>query len=622
MILLKQVRFLVFSIFISCVGYGQVMTAKIFSSKDAYVNKPNIYSGTNPATINYGTEQDLKLLRQAGGRLNLVNDLQRSYISFDLVGLISANQIPSNAVVTNATLSFRIGSETGITNTNLLLRKVGSNWTETGITFNNQPTLLSDNQVTTSTKFTGAEFGNPTPVSDRIFDVTGHIQGFIKSPSTFNGWCLSFLDELDLTTALSAVYRSREYTGCYNSGNLSCIPRLYIEYYVPYKLTGATVVNASSATATNGSISPVIVNGSGNNSYKWYKNGGTTVIGTGQNLTGQGPGWYGLEVTGSKGDKFYMAFIIGNECGATAINFKPGPNYMKTIGILGITDFNMYSYNGSGFLPVIGAGYDMPNGNVFSNTLTKFHLWIPGNLEVNQADLKLYGMINTPHEGASNSVFLSRNTADFSVTDSFDSNVYPGPSTTTTGRIMIGTKTGSENAVVDIKNFWNTWKGNNLANYGFTVSSAVTNSPELVSQGYHSSASNDFNLTPEISLVVSKLCNESRPFARLLREEELGAGYVTTDSGKLKFYFEEEYTVSPGKYLEFKIYNGSGQLLSHVREDGTVLLGTVSPVQYIKEDFGRILNISSLGLQSGKYYRLEVKLINGERRFLKFLYKN
>lgn len=618
MILLKQVRLWVFSMFISSVGYGQITSAKIFANKDAYVNKVSVYFGTNPATVNYGTEQDLKLLRKPSGRLpNLVNDIQRSYVSFDLAGLISANQIPSNAVVTNATLSFRIGSETGITNTNLLLRKVGSNWTETGITFNNQPTLLSDNQVTTSTKFTGAEFGNPTPVSDRIFDVTGHIQGFIKTPFTFNGWCLSFLDEADLTTELSAVYRSREYTGCYNSGNLSCIPRLYIEYYVPYKLTGATVVNASSATSTNGSISPVIVNGSGSNSYKWYKNGGTTVIGTGQNLTGQGPGWYGLEVTGSKGDKFYMAFIIGNECGATAINFKPGPNYMDDIAIWSYEN-NTHSY---GAPTTVIAGVKLEVGLIV-RSLSKFRLWMPGNLEVNQADLKLFGVSDEPHLGTINGVVLSCNTADFSVTDSFESNVYPGPTTTTTGQVTIGTKTGSENAVVDIKNFWNTWKGNNLNNFGFTMESSVVSVTGSTGQLYNSSRELDFALTPEISLVVSKLCNESRPFARLLREEELGAGYVTTDSGKLKFYFEEEYTVSPGKYLEFKIYNGSGQLLSHVREDGTVLLGTVSPVQYIKEDFGRILNISSLGLQSGKYYRLEVKLINGERRFLKFLYKN
>lgn len=596
MISLKSTTLFLLCTFISYFGYGQLITVSTFSNKDAYVVKPAISIYPNdPANQNYGNSPELKVSKTVA----MFSSANRSYISFDLAGLIAANQIPTNAVITNATIRFRIASESGVTNTNLLLRKVGSSWTETGITFNNQPTLLSDNQITSSVKSTMYEFMNPEQVSDRTFNVTNHLQEFIKNPAAFYGWCLSALDET-VTPDLAAVYHSRKYTGCFNSGGLSCIPRLTVEYYLPYKLTGATVANASSSSANDGNIFPVIANGSGNNTYKWYKNGGTTVIGTSQNLTGQGPGWYGLEVTGSKGDKFYMAFIIGNECGATAIEFKPGPNYIDEALISKIQSNHIYGPQNES----VSATYSS-NGVITTETvsLMRFRLWISGSLEINKADLFLSGK---GHTGTNNNVNLFRNTADFVETATASSAAYPGPATTTTGQISIGVKTGSENTVVDMKNLWNTWKANNLTNFGLTVRMASASGTVTKGQVYHSSNSTNFNVTPEISFVLVGTsafnCVCSPTYATLSRELK-GVNYpVCVD--KFYFRYEEEYTGA--SLLNYKVYNANNQSA----------ISGIPPL--LSKEYGENRYALPVGTLASGTYILEVQNDKKEKFYLRF----
>lgn len=107
-------------------------------------------------------------------------------------------------------------------------------------------------------------------------------------------------------------------------------------------------------------------------------------------------------------------------------------------------------------------------------------------------------------------------------------------------------------------------------------------------------------------------------------KRELDGGYVSAAEGKLKFYYQEEYSIEPGKFLPFTIYDED-----YVKKASCDFNGTTYPVgnanmklPYNYDDNSYNITLSSLGLTAGKYYILELQNPTGEKRYLRFLYNN
>ncbi|WP_343634752.1 hypothetical protein [Fluviicola sp.] len=107
-------------------------------------------------------------------------------------------------------------------------------------------------------------------------------------------------------------------------------------------------------------------------------------------------------------------------------------------------------------------------------------------------------------------------------------------------------------------------------------------------------------------------------------KRELDGGYVSAVEGKLKFYYQEEYSIEPGKFLPFTIYDED-----YVKKASCDFNGTTFPVgntfmklPYNYDDNTYNMTLSTLGLTVGKYYILELQNPTGEKRYLRFLYNN
>jgi hypothetical protein len=101
------------------------------------------------------------------------------------------------------------------------------------------------------------------------------------------------------------------------------------------------------------------------------------------------------------------------------------------------------------------------------------------------------------------------------------------------------------------------------------------------------------------------------------------AGYATAVEGKLKFTFDEEYNIESLKKLQYAIFNDgndAGIPIASGDLSGTVS-GGATALPYSFDDNRYILTISSF-CTPGKFYHLEVTTTTGQKRVIRFLYKN
>ncbi|WP_343633904.1 DNRLRE domain-containing protein [Fluviicola sp.] len=100
------------------------------------------------------------------------------------------------------------------------------------------------------------------------------------------------------------------------------------------------------------------------------------------------------------------------------------------------------------------------------------------------------------------------------------------------------------------------------------------------------------------------------------------AGYATAVEGKLKFTFDEEYGIQSGKKVQYVVYNDSNNPIASGDMSGTVT-GGASALAYSFDDNRYTLTVSSISTATvGKFYHLEVTTSTGQKRVLRFLYKN
>ncbi|WP_029191799.1 DNRLRE domain-containing protein [Paenibacillus elgii] len=103
-------------------------TIKLYPVQDAFVRE-------GIPTLNYGTEQSM-----AVGHNSILNESYRSMIQFDL------SNLPKDIIIDNASVNL-FSFETKKTSQQLGIFSLQSEWTELGVTWNNQPIISSLNDI-------------------------------------------------------------------------------------------------------------------------------------------------------------------------------------------------------------------------------------------------------------------------------------------------------------------------------------------------------------------------------------------------------------------------------------------------------------------------------------------
>lgn len=175
---------------------------------DANAGKDALINSATPST-NYSTHEEVSTYYWTNQGSWTTG---RSLLQFDL------SQLPSNAVITNATLSLWCNTTTMSTQqlhsgaNNSTLRRITGAWTEAGVNWNNQPSTTSQNQVSLPASTSQTEDYLNIDVTALYQDIFG---------STNYGVMLS-LDVED--TYKSLVFASSDYT------NAAKRPKLVITY--------------------------------------------------------------------------------------------------------------------------------------------------------------------------------------------------------------------------------------------------------------------------------------------------------------------------------------------------------------------------------------------------------
>ncbi len=566
----------------------------LYATEDAHT-----YSGSSGT--NYGTIGTMNVSVVSGPQF------YRSFLKFNL------SSIPSNAVITSAILKLTPSGTENVATTNstqLRLDICNSSWTETGINHTSNISGISF--------YPGVTVSNLVS-SKREIQIKDFVQGIIEGRIPNNGFRLKKNDE---TTVLNTTYYTRE------DATLSNRPQLVIQYYLRPYVSAATIVHTSSLSSTDGSISPIVTNGSNTlMTYRWYNSSGIQIATT-QNLIGVGKGWYGLKYYGGTvGDTSYQAFIVGTECEDISFTFDPGPNYIddantsdKILGS-GPTAFN---YQTANYGTTAGSiTQRAPDGSVWYNqkSLFRFRLWIDPACQVNSANMTLTGL-NHFMSAVTNASEFALNTNDWTELGVAYTNA---PTFTTAGKINLAAiPSGNASQTTDIASFFNIWKNNNVNNFGFVLQLQSFASDVSRRMQFHSSDATTASNRPKVVFSIHVINNcDNTSFSQLT--DKTDAGFATTFNNTLKFFFTEEYTIASGKKLPLKIFNEDNVAIAGIDFNGSAIPGislTLPAINYVTDKNFVSLSLSGLSLTNGKFYTLEFTNTLGEKKYLKFKYTN
>ena len=144
---------------------------------------------------------------------NWGSEIERTYIQFDL------NTIPTNARLISASLSLYQFSSVGSGSFTVGLYQVTSDWGESNITWNNQPTSSSEVEAS-CTVYTGST------VWKTWYNIGDLVKGWLDGSVTNYGMLLKAANELSIN--VKAAFRTSDYTT-----DTSKRPKLTINYYIP-----------------------------------------------------------------------------------------------------------------------------------------------------------------------------------------------------------------------------------------------------------------------------------------------------------------------------------------------------------------------------------------------------
>lgn len=558
-----------FAFLCSFLGYSQslIVTAPtLYATEDAHT-----YSGSTGT--NYGTLGTMNVSVVTGPQV------YRSFLKFNL------SSIPANAVITSATLRLTpSGTENVTAASQLQLDLCNTTWTETGI--------KSNSGITNNTLYvtnSGSTWNSVT--SKREFDVKGWIQGMVEGRLPNYGFRLKKNDEV---TVLNTTYYTRENAVSTNR------PQLDIQYYLRSYVSAATIVHTSTLSNIDGSISPTVTNGSNTSmNYRWY-NSSNTQIATTQSLTGVGKGWYGLKCYGTTaGDTLYQAFIVGTECETVSITFSPGPNYMDDARIrnliegtgTNVVDYNSFNYGSD----VVEPAQRSVATNWYSDkALMRFRLWIDPDCQVNTANLALTGNSHNT-SGTTNPSEFALNTSNWS---EYGVGFGNAPTNTATGKISLAAiATGNTNLTLDIASFFNTWKTNNVANYGFVFQLQSYASDVLRRMQFNSSDATTAANRPQITFSIKiNTCDLSRKGTSTVTYD------VTNSYGDVAVSITPpSWAVSPYQYMiSEQPIPSFGNIYRELKD--SVFGGVLDSVEFFLGDNNFSTTTSYTSLKQGQYY--------------------
>lgn len=555
--------------------------------------------------------------------------VRRTYINFD----VNALGIPPNAVISSAKLYLFNPSTTSTAEAVLpaTFFKLGflnkptadspaPSWTEAS-TWLNQPDLASISESVLTSTFvpTGA-----VP-SHREFDVKAYLQKVVSKAIGDFSCVIQVLNEATPTVVTTAgTYYSRESTIAGTQ------PKLVISYYIPFSVTNAVIKHASTATSTDGSISPTITGGPGFSAptYKWYNSAGTVLqTSLSSVLNNVGPGWYGLEITAATGaaggavvPPVYMAFLVGAYCETSTIVFAPGVKYIDDATVNQekpnlIGNGATYSFSTSLTSKIIAPATTPVTYAM--NSAMRFYLWVDNQITINSANLVLSGYgtpgntINTPPP--TNRSSFSKLKGDWNENTASWNNISPIPVDPAPPTAVIPYALAvSESKTVDIKSFWDEWKVDNTKNYGFLFKidpgAGTYPSTYNVSRVFYSSELPVNEPRPVISFTIRLTNNNCKDKVSYAKLEKTLKGVNYRLQNRLLFYYDEEYTNTTHTTINYKIYDESNQIMP------------VASKPLSHGDNRYMIDISGLSLN--KSYILEVTNDKSEKFYLRFTKEN
>ncbi len=522
----------------------------------------------------------------------------RTFVEFNLSGVV-----PENAIITRATLKLYPNSRVG--NPVIHTARITAPWQENSVSWTNQPSYTNTQQVTSSL----LDFQGWLNI-----DVKNHVQNMIAGVYPNNGWMLYHNNETENANK-HYIFRSDDYA------DPAYHPRLEISFYIPMSVTDAVINHESSPGASDGSISPVLADGPGGTyTYQWYNKNGMMPGKTALNLTGVSYGWYGLRVTSSIAgtEPFYYAFLIGENCAEKEIEFNPGPDFIDDAMLqdrINYTDVNYGNYQ-------MMEAYEREGyGNEYDgrSSLLRFRLWIDSELNLNKGQLQLRSSTQLSPTYSNNNARLHYVISDWSENIVTYSSI-PDYSMSPLALNMPAITVSNSDFFFDLLGPLENIQEDNSHNYGWLF--RLTTYDNITKyQRYYSSDATNLSQRPKINFRVSTYNAHCLSYSEMKRA--LDGGYSYAMDGKLKFTMDEPYELDASKYLPFTIYDKHHMVLESSDIDGVVLNGSVAPLPLNFDDNRWILDISSIpGIATGEYYILEVSNSKGDKRYLRFFYKN
>lgn len=224
-------------------------------------------SGTNFATTNFGNEEDFTAAYVDDGGDYLT---ERALMKFDL------SSLPNDADIGSAYLELEGVDHLFDNDNDGYLKLITSSWAEGSVTWNNQPSTTTSEQVELMASSDAEE--------DYRVDVTDAIIALYDNPSIYHGLMLVLQDE---TT------EARMEFGSSDNGDTDLHPRLVVNLVTPALVVDLEEENSKLyTTAGDGHIDITVSGGATPYTYSWSPGSATT-----QDVSSLSPGTYTVTVT-------------------------------------------------------------------------------------------------------------------------------------------------------------------------------------------------------------------------------------------------------------------------------------------------------------------------------------
>lgn len=471
-------------VFATFIGFGAIaQSTSISLQPDATAGKDAVVllkdASDNFGNSNYGTNTGMVAARWTTSSIWYK---ERGYIQFDF------STIPDNAIIVSANLTFYGTAHNPLNRPNTCyLKKVLSPWTETGLTWNNQPTTFSETDP--------ISFGPSTSSTQNFtLNVKNHVQSMVNYKNLNYGWVLMLQDEASTTYTLFQAASSDYATA-------SKRPKLDIVYELPMNITGG-VTHATGLGNANGSITLNVSGGVAPYTYSW---------GPGQTqnfINNQLPGLYTCTVTDANGIQQKKYFMIGAIGSPVTVNIQPDALQGKDASIMLNDNGTTYLYNNFGTAVKTEATRWTSSGWYKVRSLLQFDLsTIPIDAYVNAATLNLYGQTHTTNNNVS---YLSR------ISTAWEENLVSWnnqPIVESGDRLTLNASSGaSQNYSLDVSTHARVMVANPTGNKGWELTLANEAAGSIQSMQFASSDNTTAAQRPMLSITftIAQSCDDTR----------------------------------------------------------------------------------------------------------------